>query len=70
MPPRLFDYRRHSNGLSLSMLADTGREVDEITSTAGVSLSSVIREAMRRGLPPIHRELERELAATDPVASV
>ncbi len=52
------------------MLADTGREVDEITSTAGVSLSSVIREAMRRGLPPIHRELERELAATDPVASV
>ncbi len=62
MSSRLFDSRRYHRRLSVSMPDQTADELLELAATAGVPVAAVIREALRRALPAIRREIKRNAA--------
>ena len=59
---RLFDARRYRRRLSVSMPDHTADELHGLAATAGVPVSALIREALRRSLPAIRREIKRHAA--------
>ena len=60
---RLFDARGYRRRLSVSLPDETADELERLASAAGVPVAAVIREALRRGLPAVRREIERAAAA-------
>ena len=64
MSSRLFNSRRYRRRLSVSMPDHTADELHGLAASAGVSVAAVIREALRRGLPAIRREIKRDAATT------
>lgn len=58
----LFDARRYRRRLSVSMPAHTADELNGLAATAGVPVAALIREALRRSLPAIRREIARHAA--------
>ena len=62
MSSRLFDSRRYGRRLSVSMPDQTADELLSLAASAGVPVAAVIREALRRSLPPIRREIKRRAA--------
>ena len=62
MSSRLFDSRRYHRRLSVSMPDHTADELLRLAATAGVPVAAVIREALRRALPAIRREIKRNTA--------
>ena len=67
MPSRLFDSRRYDRRLSVSMPDQTADELLRLAASAGVPVAAVIREALRRALPAIRREIKRNAAAGGPL---
>ncbi len=67
MSSRLFDSRRYHRRLSVSMPDQTAEELLRLAASAGVSVAAVIREALRRSLPAIRREIKRNAAAGGPL---
>ena len=65
MSSRLFDSRRYHRRLSVSMPDHIADELLGLAATAGVPVAALIREALRRALPAIRREIKRNAAATD-----
>ena len=63
MSSRLFDSRRYHRRLSVSMPDQTADELLSLAASAGVPVAAVIREALRRALPAIRREIKRNAAA-------
>ena len=63
MSSRLFDSRRYHRRLSVSMPDQTADELLGLAATAGVPVAALIREALRRALPAIRREIKRNAAA-------
>ena len=63
MSSRLFDSRRYHRRLSVSMPDQTADELLRLAASAGVPVAAVIREALRRALPAIRREIKRNAAA-------
>ena len=63
MSARLFDARRYRRRLSVSMPDQTADELLGLAATAGVPVAALIREALRRALPAIRREITRTAAA-------
>lgn len=63
MSSNLFDSRRYGRRLSVSMPDATADELNGLAETAGVPVSALIREALRRSLPAIRREITRHAAA-------
>ena len=59
MPSRLFDTRRYGHRMSVSLPTATADELHGLADLAGVPVSAVIREAVRRALPAIRREIKR-----------
>ena len=62
MSSRLFDSRRYHRRLSVSMPDHTAEELHGLAATAGVPVAAVIREAVRRALLAIRREIQRNAA--------
>ena len=62
MSSRLFDSRRYHRRLSVSMPDQTADELLRLADSAGVPVAAVIREALRRALPAIRREIKRNAA--------
>jgi len=62
MSSRLFEARRYRRRLSVSMPDTTADELNGLAATAGVPVSALIREALRRSLPAIRREITRNAA--------
>ena len=62
MSSRLFDSRRYHRRLSVSMPDHTAEELHGLAATAGIPVAAVIREALRRALPAIRREIQRNAA--------
>ena len=62
MSSRLFDSRRYGRRLSVSMPDQTADELLRLADSAGVPVAAVIREALRRALPAIRREIKRNAA--------
>ena len=60
MSSRLFDSRRYHRRLSVSMPDHTAEELHGLAATAGIPVAAVIREALRRALPAIRREIQRK----------
>ena len=58
---RLFA-RRYRRRLSVSMPDHTADELNGLAATACVPVSALIREALRRALPAIRREITRNAA--------
>ena len=63
MSSRLFDSRRYHRRLSVSMPDATADELHGLADAAGVPVAAVIREALRRALPAIRREIKRNAAS-------
>ena len=66
---RLFDSRRYHRRLSVSMPDQTAEELLRLAASAGVSVAAVIREALRRSLPAIRREIKRNASAGGPLSA-
>ena len=64
MVSRLFDSRRYGRRLSVSLPEHTADELDGLAASAGVPVAAVIREAVRRALPALRREIKRNAATT------
>ena len=62
MSSRLFDSRRYHRRLSVSMPDQIADELLGLAASAGVPVAAVIREALRRALPAIRREIKRNAA--------
>ena len=62
---RLFDARRYRRRLSVSMPDATADELHGLAATAEVPVSALIREALRRPLPAIRREITRNAAVEE-----
>ena len=63
MLSRLYDSRRYRRRLSVSMPDHTADELLGLAASAGVPVAAVIREALRRALPAIRREITRNAAS-------
>ena len=61
---RLFDSRRYRRRLSVSMPDHTADELHGLAAIAGVPVSALVREAVRRALPAIRREIKRNTSAS------
>ena len=59
---RLFDSRRYRRRRSVSLPDHTADELLGLAASAGVPVAAVIREALRRALPAMRREIERNTA--------
>lgn len=65
MVSRLFDSRRYGRRLSVSPPEQAAEEPHGLAAAAGVPVAAVIREALRRALPALRREIERNAVTTE-----
>ena len=56
----MFDAKRHPKRLSVALPEKVAEELEAIAKLSDVPVASVIRECIRRALPGVREEAERE----------